>query len=296
VWDPDITPNGVTEIIRFDQLFGAAEEEGGLAKDGKRVVSKGVVYERPWELSLVAGQFFFQDNNEDLSDHDQSTDAYVFETQLIGSYKFSNGVKITAAPGWLVENAASLSGLMNNNPFNDNKEVSGATRNLSLLLLPGDVSFNLAGIKTKFYWDFSYNLDGRKRFEDTYLLGDTVVDSTPVHNAHKTEDDLASLVGLQFGENKKAGDWSFRADFRQTGIASVDPNLNDSDFAQGELNTYGPKFGLAYNFTDFAVGSICYSQAWNLRKNLIGGEATGGNAIADSTMVRLLQVDFSVKF
>jgi hypothetical protein len=33
-----------------------------------------------------------------------------------------------------------------------------------------------------------------------------------------------------------------------------------------------------------------------LRNNLIGGEATGDNAIADSNAVRLLQVDLTVKF
>jgi hypothetical protein len=207
----------------------------------------------------------------------------------------------------LVENAGSVTGATNNNPFNDSPNVSGATRNINLLLFPGDVSFKVANTKAKFYWDFAYNIEGRKRTEDILNLvslrngsgeqsDDNITDPDDFDKHHSAQDDFAYLVGVQFGENKKAGDWSFRADWRQTGIAAVDPNLNDSDFAAGELNTRGIKLGLAYNFTDFAIGAITYYHAWNLRNNLIGGEATGDNAIADSNTVRLLQVDFSVKF
>ena len=91
----------------------------------------------------------------------------------------------------------------------------------------------------------------------------------------------------------------------QTGLTAVDPNLNDSDFALGELNTRGIKSGLLYNLTDFATLGVTYQYAWNLRDNLIGGAATGGTAfagtgagpgIADSNVVQVLQVDLSVKF
>jgi hypothetical protein len=54
--------------------------------------------------------------------------------------------------------------------------------------------------------------------------------------------------------------------------------------------------GAAYNFTDFFVGAVTYQYAWNLRDTLVGGEATSGNAIADSNVVQILQVDVSVKF
>lgn len=308
VWDPDITPNGIAEVIRFHELFGGeTEEEVGYSKDGKTVASKAVKSERNWELSLVAGQFLFDDNNENNFDSDESTDAYTFQTQLLGTYKFHNGVKVTAAPGWLVNSAGTVTGATNNNPFNDNPNVSGATRNINLLLFPGDVAFNMGKTKTKFYWDFSYNIEGRKRAEDIYNLvsssndagqgsDDNVTDPDDFKSGHSPQDDFAYLVGMQFGENKKAGDWSFRADWRSTGISAVDPNLNDSDFAAGELNTRGIKLGLAYNFTDFAIGAVTWYQGWNIRNNLIGGEATGGNAIADSNTVRVLQVDFSIKF
>ena len=286
VWDSDITPNGLAEVIKFDKLFASAPEDR-FDKDGKTIRAKKV--ESPWELSLVAGQFLFDDNLENNFDNDESTDAYLFQTQLVGSYKLGNGVKVTFAPGWLVENAGSLSGLQNSQPFNDSPNVSGATRNISLLLAPGDVSFKLAGHKAKFLWDFAYNIEGSKRFNDIY-------DLAAINQHHETVDDIAFLAGFQFGENKKSGDWSLLAYYRQAGVSSIDPNLNDSDFAASRLNTRGFKTSLAYNFTDFAVGALTWQYAWNLRDNLVGGQATGGAAIADSNDVSILQVDFTLKF
>jgi hypothetical protein len=107
---------------------------------------------------------------------------------------------------------------------------------------------------------------------------------------------LAYLIGLQLGENKKAGDWSLVVNWRLTGLGAVDPNINDGDFALGEINTRGVEASVSYNFTDFAIGSVTYSHAWNIRKSLTGGEVTGGNAIGDANGAELLQVDLAVKF
>lgn len=303
VWDPDINPNGLAQRIDL-MKFLAGKPDESFAKDGKTLAPAAA---SPWELSLVAGQFIFDDNPESLPDNDNSTDSYIFETQLIGSYKFANGVKVTLAPGWFIANAASVSDVINGNAFVDNAHVNGANRDLNLLLMPGDVSFTLAGIKTKVLWDFAYNLEGRKRAENilglTYLANDHgqssddgVTDPDDKRSKHSAVDDLAFLVGFQLGENKKKGDWSFRADYRQTGIAAVDPNLNDDDFALGELNTRGFHLVLGYNLTDFATFSVRYDQAWNLRQELYGGEVTSGNAIGDSNVIRFLAVDLMVKF
>ncbi len=39
---------------------------------------------------------------------------------------------------------------------------------------------------------------------------------------------------------------------------SIDPNLNDTDFALSYLNVQGVKIGVAYNFTDSLVGAVTY--------------------------------------
>ena len=290
-WDPDINPTGISEVIAFHKLVaGEPASGGGYSKDGKSMKAVAPA-ELPWELTLVAGQFIFDDNPESGGpDYDSSSDAYLFETQLIGSYKFG-GTKVTLAPAWLTYVNGSLADVANSNSFNDNAFVSGATRNLNLLLAPGDISFSAGGLKTKLFWDFSYNLDGDGRVQDIYRLANTAGNPQ-----HRTVDDFAYLVGLQVGENKKSGDWSLATNWRQTGLGAVDPNLNDSDYAGSELNTRGVEAAISYNFSDFAIGTITYSYAWNIRNSLTGGEVTGGNAIGDANKFQLLQVDLAIKF
>lgn len=293
-WDPDINPTGVFESIAFHKL--GEETTEGLDKDGKKVVTP---VEKPWELTLNAGQFVFDNNPEGAFDGDSKTDAWQFYTQLVGAYKFGNGVKLTVAPGYLTYVNGSVSGVENKASFNDNGNVSGATRNLNLLLLPGDVTFKLAGLKTKFYWDLSYNIEGRKRVEDIYnlvSLDSPENDPDDLRKGHSNVDDLAFLLGVKVGENHHRGDWSLLLDYRQVGIAAVDPNLNDSDVFASALNTRGFRVKGEYNFTDFLSAGFQYSYGWNLRQDLYGGEATGGNAVADANDIHTAIFDVQIKF
>src|SRR6266436_7946039 len=68
-----------------------------------------------------------------------------------------------------------------------------------------------------------------------------------------TKDKTAWLIGLKIGDNKKAGDISVYGDFRQVGIASIDPNLSNSDVLNARLNAQGFGFGINYNVTDFFI-------------------------------------------
>jgi hypothetical protein len=299
VWDPDINPSGLFETIDFGKLL-APDETGyvksSYSKDGKSVAPAPST--RPWDLILNAGQMYYSDNNEFNFDNDSASDAMVFETQLVASYKFSNGIKATIAPAWFVENAATLSGFVRNNSFQDNTFVSGASRDINVLLAPGDVSFKIGNLPVKAYWDFAYNVEGRKRTEDIYRLRVLQHDNDPDDfiKHHSNRDDMAYLVGVQIGQNKKAGDWSLLANWRETGIAAVDPNIHDDDFALGFSNTKGIKVAGSYNFTDFANLTVTYLWAENIRRDLTGGEATSGNMIGNANQANVLLVDFNVKF
>ncbi|MEI6350368.1 MAG: putative porin [Verrucomicrobiota bacterium] len=295
VWDPDINPSGLVEQVRFHKLFSVGGQEAeGYTKDGKSIASsKAVVEESPWELTLNAGQFIFDDNNEYLADSDSNTDAYLFVEQLQFSYKFSKDVKFTIAPAYLTYTASQVNSVQNSQGFAQNvngkdtdvPEGLGETRDLSIIQVPGDITFNLAGQRIKLLWDSAYNTAGSKRVHDIYGVAD-----------HSSRDDLAFLAGFQIGENKKKGDWSLLVNYRQVGLAAVDPNLNDSDFGLSRVNIRGWKGGVAYNFTDSVVLALTYMNADNLRKNLVGGEATNDTKLADANSVQVLQVDLNLKF
>lgn len=277
LWDQDINPVGLSEKVEFHKLLG---------------------WVGPVEATLTAGQFTFFDNNEGraagVNQSDTSTDAWLFETQLLLAYKFDDTHKLSIAPGFLTYNAASTTGLTstsNATPF----AAANGTRGLALALLPGDYTTKLFGFKTKFHWDFSYNVDGATRAEVYGLQG---------HNGsndalrHLTRDDVAWLVGVQVGENKKKGDLSFLAQYRQVGVTSIDPNINDSDFGGSKLNVRGPKFGLGYNFSNAVVANLTYQYAFNLRNDLNtqASAVAGAKALADRQSHQIFQADINVKF
>lgn len=414
MWDPDITPTGVTETIALHNLpiFGGSGGPTGDSKEVKSVVDapKRV---NPWEVTLVGGQFIFDDNGEFNLDSDANTDAWLFVEQLIATYKFDKDTSVTVAPAFYSYTAADLSGLTNAAAFTDAGDittptaqtqttattrdrvvitygatgaitggrveqrqvtavqvsdptvtasgvttttrttssrdrlissgptlsaaqakalaaqnglatkvgpgaagrsatrdgdavnvvttsstqntlpaVSGETRQMHILTAPGDISFKLGGIKSKLYWDVAYNLSGEDRFQDIYQL----FNPTTNQFRYSDRDGLAWLAGVQFGELKKKGDWQINANYREVGIASVDPNLNDSTWALSRLNQRGVKLGLAYQIADPVVFSVTGYLSWNLNEDLVGGRATNAPNIADSNAVQVLQVDLAVKF
>jgi hypothetical protein len=168
--------------------------------------------------------------------------------------------------------------------------VAAESSALHILTAPGDISFSLAGLKTKIYWDIAYNLSGQERFNNVYQLQD--FGSRP----YKARDSLAWLVGLQFGEIKNRGDWQIFANYRETGIASIDPNLNDNEAAGGALNTRGFKFSLAYAVTDSIVLQATEYLFRSLDQNLYGGRATSPGGIAPFKSYNETTVELNIKF
>ena len=313
VWDPDISPDGIVEQINFSKLY-TGKSDGGVNE------------ERPWELMLNMGQFIFSDNIENgltLSEpgfatpsdvhHDYSTNAYMFEFQLQSSYKFENGMKAIFAPAVMFYNSAHVTGANNEASFTDitgptsssnpggityldnQTRFLGETRDLTLITAPGEVDFKVMNQPVRAFWDFSYNAQGKKRTDDIYGMF-YYNSSNQVTSYHATEDDIAWLLGLQVGENKKAGDFSLMANYRQVGMASVDPNLTDSDFALGRVNIQGLKATATYNFTDYATGALTYFYCVPLRDNYVGGQATQGANLSNFNNFQSLLVDIQIKF
>lgn len=184
-------------------------------------------------------------------------------------------------------------------------QLHNESNNLAYITLPGDVSFKAFGQKAKLYWDFAWNFAGEKRFNDVLGLDRPEVIATQDPNNplnatshhineqhYNWKDSLAFLAGLQLGENKKKGDWSVLLNYRQVGVASVDPNLNDSDVFQSALNMRGPRAVLTYNLSDNITLGTSYShgsQLRDLRDPLLQG-------VADLKAVDVFQVDLNWKF
>ncbi len=286
VWDADINPTGFTEKIDLHKVFDFT----GL------------------ELSLVAGQLNVADNNEASANRTlrrggiTNRDGFIYETQLIASAQLNAQIKATLAPAFYWTNGASVNGngggAANGTVGTDGWATTDALQGLKLLLFPGDLAFKVFGQKTKVQWDFSYNFDGVER--DT-LYGKKATPTTPTSAVtnpvkYSSTDKLAWLFGFQIGENKKKGDWSLLANYRQVGLSAIDPLINDSDWSSSYTNMSGYKTTLAYNLGNATSLALTYQYGENLRRDLGAGLNGAAGPGSKSNAVQIFQADVNVKF
>jgi polyhydroxyalkanoate synthesis regulator phasin len=328
-WAPDVGPTGLVERIDFHDLFGwgSPGEPAGYSKEGKAPPPAPAPSLKPVELSLIAGQFIFYNNNADSNVSFDKTDAFMFETQLLGRFRlFGGAVTIVEAPDVQIWNEGGLgpTGTLpggNPNPATSanataaaNTGALGTINNASpfpiysrdefYLQAPGDINFKVAGIPVSLYWDLSYNIWGPERFNQVYgPLFDKVTykGTTPTFSGvvHPTFSDyFAWLAGIRIGQNKKAGDMSLLVDYRQVGLAADDPNINSNDFNLSYLNSAGWRVSFAYSITDFAVFGFTGWFSNNLSRNLYGGYATNPSLfpLANANSSQVFAVDLAFRF
>jgi hypothetical protein len=196
--------------------------------------------------------------------------------------------------------------------FISNKEAD----DLAIFSAPGEFNFLVDGVNVRPYWDFEYNILGHQRVQNVYLdpnalaAGDALSGATAANvqaQNRSLSDNLAWALGVQVGQNKKKGDWSGLAEFRQIGLGALDQNINGTDFADSYANQEGAKLSLAYNFTDFLTGTVTFYDTWNYKKNLYnalgGGPAAPSGAanygtqyLVSASTVQRVQVDLGWKF
>jgi len=177
-------------------------------------------------------------------------------------------------------------------------DVSGETRELAIITAPGEIKFPIGSLNGRFYWDFAYNTSGRERYEDVYGFGmllpsvgaaDELV--LTAQRSYTDQDALAWLTGLEIGAGKGQGAWTLFANYRETGLAAVDPNLNDSDFALGRLNSRGFKFGATYGISDAVSVALTGFVTYNLDDRL-----SDQFSLANRNAVNTVQFDVNFKF
>ena len=258
VWDRDVRLDGVSEKVDLGKLWGLGSGVG---------------------LELIAGQFISGNNQSYESSavlgRSQNTDAWLYQTQLKASADLG-GAKVTVAPGVLWANGAFSS----NNPGKGLLGLGGnglsatpdVANDIGALLLPGDISFDVAGAPVKFLWDFAYNFEAS-------TATDRLVATTSGN-----EDRLAYLLGFKIGDNQTKGDLSFYANYRHLGAGSVNQGFSDSDFGLGFLNQRGFQVGTCYNLTSSASLSVAYSATRQIDEDLTLLPSGGINATQLATI------------
>ncbi len=259
VWDVDLNPTGFSQKVDLNKTFGFS----------------GI------DLTLVSGQFVMNDNDESLPDHNTNRDAFLWQTQLIAGIDLG-AAKLTIAPGYISTNGADNGNVVPPvPPATTGTALANYENDVQALLVPGDISGEVAGIKAKFEWDFAYNFAGRDRAR--------VLSGVP-NNESRSADKLAWLLGVRLGENKKKGDWSVLANYRQTGAGALPYLMSDNEFAFGDTrNMSGFKVGAAYSVSDSAYFGVNYLKFEQTRSE--GAQRGVGFAVGE-----WLQAEVGVKF
>lgn len=223
-WDADINPQGAYE--NYKAFFGA--------KDTLEVrAMQHAMFDNPEATAGPAGR-----------------DTWLFEQQLVYTHWFGrdNLNSLIVAPGYAAYNQS----IMGTTPLNS-AAYTGTVRAQNYLLFAGEANFanvNGAGTAFKLYWDSSYNTTGETRAYKVYNL------NRNVFGAGKSA--WLTGIGYSYGTGKVAGDYSAKLDYRDVGISSEDPNINDSDWGFSKLNQKGFKLALSYNVNDFTNFNVTY--------------------------------------
>lgn len=301
LWDGDVSPTGLTEQLKF--------------KPSPQL-----------ELTLVGGQFFFYDNAENalrnprtivndagervdnpsyVRNGNFNTDAYLLYTQLVATYRPTPQLTLSVAGGYqfyLGQGGTDSKGAISPEPTTigagngegqaDNvlkgtaQFISGnATRNLSLGLFSADAKLDLGGWKLKVYADAVYNFRGDARVREEYRQPGTA-DLTG-----RSAFALGLTVGTDY-QIKKQGDLVLLAEYRQVGLGSVDPNLNDGDFNVSLLNFRGVKVALNYGIRPWLIFGVNYFSS----SNLAGTDKSVNVGVANLNTAQTVQVDLTTKF
>ena len=305
VWDPDINPEGGSEQVSFTFPLGGGSA-APMSRDSKDMKDmKAMAPVTGSDMSLTVGftgfQGIYSDNNEFNANPVggggggslvNATDVWQFVEQVPVQFNFNKDMFVKEVPGF----DSYTSGGNTGQSASTGTAGGGGTQNfvgpniaddLQIFTAPGEFDWKMFNEPFKVYWDFADNLDGKSRVQNVLLgVGQHGItqNTATMRENRDLGDNVAWLAGVQVGQNKKKGDWSIKGDFRQTGLGSVDPNLNDSDFADSFLNQQGIKVQSTYSFTDFLTGSVTYYDTWNYKQDLLAdktpGQAPGGLPIS----------------
>jgi hypothetical protein len=279
LWDPDINPEGASEVASWTFPIGGGES-APASTDPKAVAPISSPSDMSLTVGLTAFQGIYTDNSEFNGPNTDNTDVWQFVEQIPVQFNFDKDTFVKVVPGFDTYTGGGNTGggpATANGGGTQNFTAINAADDLALVTAPGEFDWKMWEQPFKFYWDFVDNLDAHSRIQNVYL-GDNLVNSGATQLATQNQnrdlgDNIAWLAGLQVGQNKKKGDWSIKGDFRQVGLGANDPNLQDSDWADSFLNQQGVKIMSSYNFTDFLVGSITVYDTWALKSGLLNGNA-----------------------
>jgi hypothetical protein len=236
VWDPDVSPEGFSELFTFDVADGKAD------------------------LFFTAGQWFI----EELKLKDNNNDPMLFTYQLGTSIKAGDNAKIQLAAtyydyrwmdalSWSEGVLDDTSTFLGYNDSNGQQMVFDEEGNLlnewGCYELGAKLHFKTA-IPFSLFGNYIYN--SKADTEELVTMGVDPGDSDPLKlEAYKGDDrNTGWQVGFDLGNKKKKGDWYIKYFYQVLEDYAFPAVFVDSDFHGGGTNNKGHYLNGRYLITD----------------------------------------------
>ncbi|HKB82833.1 MAG TPA: putative porin [Burkholderiales bacterium] len=286
VWDPDITPEGLSEkfVYKLDDnatLFATAGQYL-YSQIGKRTGA--------WTGATLNSP------NPGLG---SSESAMLYATEVGGAYKFSETTAARAAVNYYKYRLTA-----DETVFNSNFQGTGGSvndlgiRNLQIVEIPMELRFPVASLSGAVFGEYAWNIDGKKR---------AALSATPQFDG----DNKAMMIGLSLassgvpqslnqgptlGSSAKKGTWEVRTYYQRIEQFALDQNMIDSDFFE-RTNIAGYFVAGAYSPANGIITTLRYGNAKRLNDNMgTGGFNDDSSNVATINKYQLIQADLTLRF
>ncbi len=306
VWDPDINPEGLAEQWKHTwAIGGGAPPPPVFSKDGKNVAPPPP--SEPWlKISAFANfaQFVYDDSNPEnplglgatttanngSSQLVPNTDAFLLAWQVGAKFEFPHILYFQLAP--TLYNYTGNGDTFNihyqgGDPHLTNSaslaENQTGINSLLVFDVPAEIGWKLWGVPMRIFGDFAVNIEGDDR-------------ATAAGQPGQGSQRYAYTGGLGIGQLKKKNDWQLDVWYQRAEQYSLDPNLIDDDWFNGQLNVHGIGVTAAYNLSAAVNLTLNYGYGWWLNHNLGTGGTPLQIAINPLNQYQWFSADLNVKF
>ena len=255
VWDDDINVEGLSE--QWSHESGNVTWIANIAQ---------IAYEATGTTNPI--------NNTTVSR--QNTFLWAFQGG--GKVKFENGTTLQVLPAFYAYSGNDTSATALTTPNSNALRTQG----LSVIDIPVEFGFKVAGLPAKVFADYAYNLKADDR-------------ATAAAFPTQDSEDTAYMIGFGIGASKVKGDWEAKAFWQSVDAFALDSNLVDSDLFDGRTNMEGFVLQGTYVITDGVSVKFTYANA-DRKNDALPTFGAGDIGSTNVTHYQLFQADLSVKF
>jgi hypothetical protein len=286
VWDPDITPEGLSEKFNYKLNDNATL----FATAGQFLYT---------QIGKRTGAWTGATLNSPNPGLGSSQSAMLYATEVGGAYKFSDNTAAKAAVNFYKYRLTA-----DETVFNSDFQGTGGSvndlgiRNLQVVEIPMEVRFPVGSLSGLVFADYAWNTKGKER---------AAVSATPQFDG----DNKALMLGLSLassgvpqsanqgpalGNSAKKGTWEVRSYWQRTQQFALDQNMLDSDFFE-RTNTVGYYVAGAYSPANGIITTLRYGHAQRLNDNMgTGGFNDDSKDVNIINKYQIIQADLTLRF